>query len=698
MFCLPLEGLFVSIASSTAASPKVSSAPAAKKKPVFRPEIQGLRSLAVLMVVTYHVWFNRVSGGVDVFLLISAFLMTLQFTERHNRGEPFALLKHWLHLFRRLLPAAVTVIVATLAASYLFLPPTRWLDVIEQGWAALFYVENRLLQEKAVDYYANDHSLGGPLQHFWSLSIQGQVFILWPVIFVIAAWAAKRSGLSYRTLLAYVFSAIFAASLAYSIYFTATNQVQAYFDTEARLWEFALGTLVALVLPSLRFRRMTRVLMGWVGLIAMLSCGILLNVQAAFPGIAALWPTLAAALIIAAGQTGSTAGVDRFLSSRPLVQLGNISYALYLWHWPVLVIALAWSGKDHAGWLSGSVIILVSLVLAQLTTRFVEKPWRSWTWPDTGRRQAVLAILLVLSMAAAPLTFWRHQLNEQARQIQAQAAKNNPGARVLHPDFVGHPPVDNAVLLPAEADLSQDWASLEQPCSSEVFREAEELREMCRKQSFSKSPSRTILILGDSHAQQWTAALIPAAAAGNWSLSWMLKGGCKAVPAGMAPNPECEAFNAEVKTEVSHQQPDAIVLVGTAAAPSSAEEVLTPGLEELVEPWLESGIEVLVLRDNPRFSFNMAECVMHEGPQAPACLPPAENHLPGESPFEALAARERPGLHFLDMTDRICTETACPGAIGNVFVYLDDNHLSSTYVASMAAEFGQRLRAVTGWK
>ena len=187
------------------------------------------------MVVSYHVWFGRVSGGVDVFLLISAFLMTLQFVGKYEQGRPMALLKHWLHLFRRLLPAAVTAIAATLAASYILLPRTRWLDIVDQAWASLFYYENALLQARAVDYYATDHSLASPFQHFWSLSIQGQVFILWPLAFAGAALLAKRFRLHYRILLCYIFAGVFLVSLVYSIVFTITNQAQAYFDTGARL-------------------------------------------------------------------------------------------------------------------------------------------------------------------------------------------------------------------------------------------------------------------------------------------------------------------------------------------------------------------------------------------------------------------------------------------------------------------------------
>ncbi|MBT2249780.1 acyltransferase [Arthrobacter sp. BHU FT2] len=648
------------------------------------------------MVVTYHVWFGRVSGGVDVFLLISAFLMTLQFVGRHERREPFRLLKHWLHLFRRLLPAAVTVIVATLAASYLVLPKTRWQDVIDQGWASLTYSENRLLQAQAVDYYANDHSLASPLQHFWSLSIQGQVFILWPLIFAAAAWVARRYRLSYRPLLAYVFFVLFLGSLAYSIFFTATNQVQAYFDTGARLWEFALGTLVALILPGLRLSRTVRIVMGWTGVIAMLACGILLNVQAAFPGVAALWPTLAAALVIGAGQTQSPLGVDRILSSTPLVKLGDISYGLYLWHWPLLVLALAWSGKDHAGWLSGTVIIAAALVLAYLTTKYIEKPWREWKWPEARKRRAAIAIMLAVSVAAAPLVLWRYQIDTERRIAQEQKMANNPGARVLDPAFTGSAPTGEVTLLPTAADLPKDWVPIYGPCTGDITPVEASVGEACGEQRPSDSPSRRVLVLGDSHAQQWSGVIKPFAAENNWLLYFMLKGGCKVVPAGMATG-DCESFNASVQKEIERQQPDAIILLGTAATPSTSDEELTPGFEDLVKPWIDKGINVVALRDNPRFNFNMAECVLTDGPDAPSCRPELRNLLAAENPLNSVKDT-LPELAVLDLTDRICTPVECPGVVGNIFVYLDDNHLSAEYAESMSYEFGRRFFEATGWK
>ncbi|WP_144671171.1 acyltransferase family protein [Arthrobacter sp. U41] len=663
----------------------------------FRPEIQGLRSLAVLMVVTYHIWFGRVSGGVDVFLLISAFLMTLQFMGRYESGSQMALIKHWLHLFRRLLPAAALVILSALAASYLLLPRTSFPDVVSQSWASLFYVENRVLQADAVDYYAADHATASPLQHFWSLSIQGQVFILWPLIFAGAAFLARRYRLRYRALLSYIFAGIFLASLAFSVFFTATSQTQAYFDTGSRLWEFALGTLLALFLPGLAFlSRPVRVFLGWAGVLAMLSCGFILDVEGAFPGFAALWPTLAAGCVILAGQTQSRWGVDRLLSAGPLVKLGDNSYALYLWHWPVLVLALAWSGKEQAGWLSGSVIIAVSLGLAFLTTRFVERPWRSWAWPEARRRRAALAVALCIAVVAAPLTAIQLRQHSQAQAVLAQAERNNPGALALLPGFVSRADSDTA-LLPIPALLPNDWATLGGPCSDDLEPVNVTLRRSCGQNEAPADAAKTVLVLGDSHAQQWLAAVDAVGKQNGWRVYSLLKGGCRFSVQAESTGSDCQRFNAAVRDEVTANPPDAIITVGTVAAPSSPAERLTPGLEATAAYWNERAVDVVAIRDNPRFNFNIAECVVDKGPGSPDCLRAQRDLLAAKSPLAALEGRVQ-GLAAVDMTDLICDGKTCPGVVGNTYVYKDNNHLSRSYVASMSSIFGQRLFESTGWK
>ncbi|MCD4850379.1 acyltransferase [Arthrobacter sp. AK01] len=671
------------------------SGPVAKSK--FRPEIQGLRSLAVLMVVSYHIWIGRVSGGVDVFLLISAFLMTLQFTGRYKQGRPMDLLRHWLHLFRRLLPAVVVVLLSTLAATFAFLPPTRWVEVVHQSWAALFYFENWLLQGLAVNYYATDHSLASPLQHFWSLSIQGQVFILWPVIFATVALICRRFSLRYRATLAYVFAIIFVISLTYSVIFTASNQAVAYFDTFARLWEFALGTLLALIIPGLNFAKPVRVVMGWIGVVAMLTCGILLQVQTAFPGFVALWPTLAAVAVIAAGQTGSRFGVDRILSSKFLVRLGDNSYALYLWHWPILVIALAWSGKDHAGWLSGTAIIALALTLAFLTTKYVEKPFREWKWPEVKRRRSAIAIAACLAVACAPLLGFQYKQDLDLKAAQAQAFNDNPGAHALVPGYVDLVS-DGAKTLPTAEQLPEDWATLAGPCEGGSKPDEKMLQDKCQQNAVADDDAvKDILVLGDSHSQQWLAALGPLAEAEHWKVTALLLGGCHFMPDNPDAEDGCNDFNAAAFKYAAAQAPDAVFMVGTMASPSSPDEQLVYGFEQTVTNFNDLGIEVVAIRDNPRYDYNVTECALSKGMDSADCKSDQPDVLATESPFAAVQGSFGSAA-FLDMTDLLCDGITCPSVVGNMFVYLDDNHLSRTYVTSMAEMFEERWFAATGWQ
>ncbi|SDP38349.1 Peptidoglycan/LPS O-acetylase OafA/YrhL, contains acyltransferase and SGNH-hydrolase domains [Arthrobacter sp. ok909] len=666
-------------------------APQAGRKSTFRPEIQGLRSLAVLMVMSYHIWLGRVSGGVDVFLLISAFLMTLQFVGRYEQGRPMALLKHWLHLFRRLVPAAVTVIVAVIAASILFLPRTRWLEVISQGWASLSYVENWLLQSQATDYYASDHSQASPFQHFWSLSIQGQIFILWPLIFAGAALVAKRFRLRYRVLLCYIFALIFLGSLIYSVLFTKAEQTEAYFDTGARLWEFALGTLVALALPSLRLPRSWRLALGWLGIVAMLSCGLLLNVQASFPGFVALWPTLAAACVIVAGQTGSKLGVDRFLSSGPLVRLGDMSYALYLWHWPVLVISLTATDKDRAGPITGSIIVAVSMVLAYVTTRFIEKPWRGWKWPELKRRRALIAIAAAAAIAAVPLAAWQLQINYALAAASSQAWVNNPGARSLDPAYVGGAD-KSAPLLPTLATAADEWPRYAGGCTSDE----KALTNICT--NGKQNAAKTVVIIGNSHAHVWSTPILTLADKYGWKVEAITKGYCP-VTVGPAPglSDGCLDFNKDTLKKVLAMKPDLVVTTSTRTDPDpTSTEFMDPGWVPPIKAINDAGIPVVALRDTPRMHEAVPACLEKNPNNYSACgSTTAENYQPA-SPDASVAA-QLPATKFLDFSQYFCQDDVCPAVIGNVMVYKDDNHVTRTYMESLTPYFETQFLAATGW-
>jgi peptidoglycan/LPS O-acetylase OafA/YrhL len=659
----------------------------------FRPEVQGLRSLAVLMVVVYHVWLGRVSGGVDIFLLISAFLLTTQFVRRGERNEPLGLVRHWLHLFKRLLPMVVVVILAVLAATFLLVPPTRWEGLIVEAWASLLYMENWVLAGNAVDYYATDDSLSSPFQHFWSLSIQGQVFILWPLIFLGAAWTARRYRLKYKALLTYVFGLIFAASLAFSVSETASNQAFAYFDTRARLWEFALGSLLALALPYLKPSIAVRVVLGWLGVAAMLSCGIILQVQQQFPGYVALWPTLSAVAIIVAGNTGHPLAVDRILTWKPLVYLGNNSYGLYLWHWPLLICYLIWADKGRAGWLSGTAIILGAIILAIVTTRLVETPIRNWQWASTSRLRAGTIIAVCIALVAAPLLLWQHQMTATAARAAEQTGNDNPGAVVLLPGYNGEIPKD-ALIRPDLASIKADWPHLA-PCTDEVAAVPESLEPLCSQQPAEGKARKTVVVVGNSHAHHMASAVVTLAKKNNWNVINLVSLGCPFGPSDNGDD-ECNRFYEDASDYILQSKPDAVFTIATRTSPGSPEETLPPAFAETVARYTEAGIEVVGIRDNPRFDYNMPECASENLDDVDICAWQKDAVVAPVSPLEGFAAGN-PRFSPIDMTDLLCPGTTCPAVIGNVYVYIDNNHVSKTYWESMVPEFERRLAAGTGW-
>lgn len=672
-----------------------------RAKAGYRPEVQGLRALAVLMVVTYHVWLGRVSGGVDIFLLISAFLMTLSFARKVEGGKPLRLLSHWLHLLKRLLPAVVVVILGILAGTRLVLPESRWPDVLDQAWASLLYRQNWLLADTAVDYYAQDHAGASPLQHFWSLSIQGQVFVLWPLVFAGAAVLLRilrrtpvGERVGYAALLAAAFGAIFVVSLAFSIEQTATNQSYAYFDTRTRLWEFALGSLLALALPHLRPGKTLRVVLGWAGLAAMLSCGLLLTVDRSFPGFIALWPTLAAAAIIVAGQSGSRFGVDRFLTWKPLVKLGDNSYALYLWHWPLLVLALAGTGLTAPNLVQGLAIVSASIVLAVLTTRFVEKPLREWHWPQRRVWRAAVVIAACGALLAGPVSVWQSRMMADEAVAAAQPKELTPGAAALTPENAGKP-TPEAKIIPAPVAMKNEWADIDGLCTDGNV-PGDPLLAGCLQNSRPDKVSKRIVVLGDSHAQQYMAALGPIARSHGWEVVALLKGNCRFGGESPERDAECNAFNKASAQYVLDHKPDAVFTVASLTHKDAPFETEVPQYLEGIKPFTDAGMDVVGIRDNPRFNMNMPECVQKNGADADECNAPLQESLAESSPLDAYRGKV-PRLHLMDLSDFICAGGICPAVVGNVYVYKDDNHLTKTYVQTMIPMFEQRLLAATGW-
>ncbi|EWS79993.1 hypothetical protein BF93_08670 [Brachybacterium phenoliresistens] len=693
------------------AAPIAVDAPAVSP---FRPELQGLRAVAILMVVCYHIWFGRVSGGVDIFLLISAFLLTGSFARKLETGRPLQVPSYWIHVFTRLLPPAALVILGSLAATSALLPRTRWRELIDEAMASGVYGENWLLAARSVDYYAADHATASPFQHFWSLSIQGQVFLLWPLLFLLAALVCRRTRLRPRPVLLVLFGAVTVASFAWSVHLTATDQTFAYFDTRTRLWEFGLGSVIALVLPSieqrLRFRlpqdpaanghARGRAAAGWVGLALILSAGWVIDVEGAFPGYVALWPLLAAALVITAGPTRTRWGADRLLSSRPLQWLGDISYALYLVHWPLLVLTLVATGTGHAGPLLGTGLVSASILLAWLVTIALDRPIRtSRRLRERWWRGALVAVLALALILATALT-WRANLDQQGQQLEQAAAAaewiDNPGARVLEDGYTPSPEIDPAApALPLPQDLPGDMFRPDVPCREDIIVPGGgDIAAFCSEiHDPGTADAPLVIVSGNSHAMQALPMIQAAAQDLGWRVITVARPQCAfGETTGIS---WCAQYNEQVVDFVRDNHADAFITVGTrSAVPGRGSEQVVDGFAALAPQLLDAGVPILSLRDNPRFAVDMAECVA-EGTD---CDTPVHPSLAPFDPMIPLALRlnqESSGARIttIDLTSRICPGGTCTPEVGNVHVFVDSNHLSTTYSASLGGAFHDAVDA-----
>ncbi len=628
--------------------------------------------------MVHHVSDGRVSGGVDVFFLISGFLLTGQLA----RGG-LGLRARWSRMARRLLPSATVVLLATIAAGALLLPETRWPQTVREVVASALFLENWQLAADAVDYTARNNTTS-VVQHFWSLSIQVQFFLVWPLAVALVMLVAGRAPHRLHAHLTATLLGVFAASLSFSVALTAADQPLAYFHSLTRLWEFALGGLLALWIDRFPWTRGERVTFGWTGVLGLVACGLVLDGGSVFPGYAALWPTLCGALVLLGGVTSSRYGVHRLLLLRPVQFIGGVSYPLYLWHWPVLVLFMVARDQDEVGPLGGIAVIAVSVVLAVLTSRFVESPLRRLRISDRDAyRYGAAAMTTVLLAAAA----WQFAATQREIPTEGLGGPQYPGAAAL---VDGEP--EAAPLLPAPVSVYQDWVWVQNWDCTPL---AEVGSDLCT-QPVEAPPEKRIMIVGDSHLEQFVAALVPIARRHDWQLITALRGACpfSTVSEVDPDDAGCAAWYTEVAGTIGELRPDAVVTLATRDVRAGLTEQTPAGFVQQWQRLSDLGIPVLAVRDNPRFAFDVPDCVRQHGRDAAACGVDRDSVYAADPPYTRLDVP--PNVTFLDLADHLCDDTRCPAEIGNVLVYLDDNHLTASYATTMAPVIEDQVVSAVG--
>ncbi|WP_410877010.1 acyltransferase family protein [Nocardia sp. A7] len=674
----------------------------------YRFDLDGLRGLAIALVVVFHVWFGRVSGGVDVFLVLSGFFFTGLLLRRAESAEPFWAWSIARRTLRRLVPAMTVVLAAVVVATVLLLPYTQWSTAAAQVLSSLFYYQNWQLALTWSDYLAADPSVS-PLQHLWSMSVQGQFYLVALSAVAATAWLCTRLARPgrIRAAVGALVVAMSAASFIYAAYGAATHQGWNYYDSFARAWELSVGAGLAVVAPSLVPWRRLRVALSVFGVLGVVLCGwLIIDGANRFPGPAALLPVCATAAVILSASRLRYADwplPNRLLAHPTMRWLGEIAYPLYLWHWPILIFFLAERGNTHAGLVGGTGVIGLSVVLAWMTHRWIEEPLRQRiTRVDGGyarSRHLVAAAVAVVLVATVTVTggwqFTVIRVNPPVVAGQLGPAKY-PGAEALAsgaatPDEPMKPSVFEApteVPPPTADGCIADWNT----------------RDVVTCTYGDPDADRTLALVGSSHAEHWLPALEVLATEYPFRIQVYLKMGCpltldeNAMDNG-EPIPDCRDWSAEVIDRLGADRPDWVFTTGTRPRDEGGDE--TPA--DYLAVWAalsDRGLKVIAIRDTPwlrrgTVRYKATDCLAGGGNRI-SCGMRREDALAPVNPALAPASAF-PGVFPIDLTDAVCEPTLCAVAEGNILIYHDEHHLTASYSRSLAGALGRKLRPVLGW-
>ncbi|EZP55141.1 putative O-antigen acetylase [Sphingomonas sp. RIT328] len=645
----------------------------------FKPELQGLRAVAVLLVLVFHLdpaWLSGGYVGVDAFFVLSGYFITTALVGDLERTGGIDLIGFYARRFRRLLPAAALVLAAMLVGIAAF-PQDQWPHIAREVAAAALYVENLFLAHHAVDYLAFDR-VASPVQHYWSLSVEEQFYLVWPVILLGAAQLRRAIAWPVRRLVTGTIVVALLGSLGLSI--TAGHAPGSYFHPQLRVWELAMGGLVA-CLPGWS-NRVARgrhaVAVQGAGLVLLTGAAIGYSATTVFPGYAALVPTFGAALVILAAQADR--GRNRLLDNPAMRWIGDRSYAIYLWHWPIIV-AVRYRSDGQLGLFDMVGILIVVLLLAELTKRLVEDRFRLHGRGRAGVRSFVpvaIAIAVPLLLAGALLGYvaWDRHRFERA-QLDPRVY---PGAAALTGAPVPAAPVFPAAhLVPLDIpSVYADGCSLPfgasaiRACPAGVLRSA-----------------TTIAVVGDSHAAQWLPAFDRAGQRRGWRIVPLTKSSCPLVATRMvhADAASCAVWARNVLATLAAHPPAVIVYalyldgeVGQLADDDARLAAIRPMLVRLAA----LGSRVIVLRDTPHLSVDPIAAL--DRPAQPVLLP----RVARRSDMLRTAAQAS-GVPMLDLDDWICPRGQCRTVIGNLVVWRDDHHITAHYAATLAAPLADRL-------
>ncbi len=660
----------------------------------FRPDIEGLRAVAVLIVVIYHADLGISGGyvGVDVFFVISGFLITRQLVKQVEARGVAALPTFYAQRVRRLLPGAAVVVVATVVVARFWAPVLQVKGIATDALFTTFYALNYRLAEQGTDYQ-HMGTAASPLQHFWSLAVEEQFYFVWPILIAVLLAVGRRRG---RLLVVLAIVTVIVVSSRASVQITESSAPMAYFSLHTRAWELGVGALVALAAGHLaQLPRWLAGVAAWLGLACIALSAVIFSDATPFPGSAAWLPVGGTALVIAAG-TGPRVGLERVLAE-PLMQcLGRISYAWYLWHWPMLVLAPFVVGHDLSV-LERCAVIWVSLVSAVLTFFFVEEPTRRMRVPTL--RWLGMGVLLsatvvgacVLVIANPPSTTGSGKSADLASTAQGRQApsvvRRAVAAGLLTvqaPSNLTPQPADAADSMPHPSSEPGTHNTYDTLCHA-AFTQVEQ-GDCVYGDANAK---RTVVLFGDSHMEQWFSAVNTMALEKHWKVVTWTKAACPAARLTV-PNPalnrdytECDEWRAATIAKIRALHPQ-LVLVGqsenvasSSVPPATFAAATVQTLTDLREG---TDTKVVYVADIPIPGTDLPACVAANLADVRPCTFDRAKAYTYPDRHQAITPAVRgAGFGLVDPVSWFCSRTKCAAVVGNVLVYRNSSHMTVPY-------------------
>ena len=704
----------------------------------FRPDIEGLRAVAVLAVVLFHAGIPGVRGGfvgVDVFFVISGFLISGVLWREVGKSGTLSLRRFWGARARRLLPASALVGVVTMVASALILSPLQVKTVSVDAITSALYVSNYWFIFSGVNYFGKDSlTTPTPFQHYWSLGVEEQFYLVWPVLIIATVWFIRRvrrradqagstpSPAPFITVLAVIAVVSFAASLV----LTYIMPPAAYLSLPTRAWQLAAGGLVALtVVHWQRLPRGTAAAIGWVGLgILIFACAWVKGTSADYPGVLALLPTVGAALVIGAGCANAERGCGRVLGLAPMQSIGRISYSWYLWHWPVLVLIPALLGHP-VGLGVRLAAMALSAALAVLTLRYIENPLRFSDRIRTSPRNSLVmgAVATAIAVGAGAITLVGAPTpvgpGPAATQMVITAEPTPPGlpAQVYETsvrnvfaqvnsavaDSVGMTAVPSNLSPPLTGTAAEVKSILANGCLRSLPFDGGQPKCITGNES---SPT-TVALIGDSHASMWRPAFQRAVDERNWRMLLMAKASCPIIDLPLTEHlnglseevQRCSQWRSGIMARLRAEPPQLVVIAavrsygpdGIAVWGKAGFDPFNPawvdGLGQLVHELRSNGSQVLVLGPEPKLSSVATNCLSAHLENANACevaWPSAKN---AGIDVESAVVRDNGG-YYANTVDLFCSADRCPPVVGNTMVFYDASHLTREYSEAIGPAMG----------